>query len=363
MVDHDTLLTKLELMQISSGWFKSYLSGHLQCVKVENSLSKSLPITIGTFQGTVLGPLLYNIASMDLACHIPDEINGFKINLVSFADDSQIGITGPRNKIIEIQKTLEEVLEIMSVWFMQHGMKVNASKTEFIICGDRRQLARLETSPTVTFMGERLRCTDRVRNLGVTIDSCLTWEYHVKLIQDRCFGILIGLRHAKHLLPAELLPRIIDALVKSHIRYGLQVYGNAGKELLKKIEKVINFAARIISGRNKFEHISDVISQLGWLKVHQMIDYSDLCLLHKVLTTGTPAVLADQLSFNRDHVARRTRQSEHLALAKQNTNHGKNTFIYRASKLYNQYCAPNQDVCKYSQLKFKKYIRDAIQNA
>ena len=55
--------------------------------------------------------------------------------------------------------------------------------------------------------------TDRVRNLGVTIDSYLTWVHHVKLIEDRCFGILIGLNHPKHLLPTELLPQIIDALV------------------------------------------------------------------------------------------------------------------------------------------------------
>ena len=128
----------------------------------------------------------------------------------------------------------------MATWFQQHGMRINASKTEFIMCGDRRQLARIENSPTITFMGESLRCRDHVRNLGVTIDSCLTWENHVKIIQDRCFGILIGLYHAKKLLPKELLPRIIDALVMSHIRYGLQVYGKAGRELIKKLRKLLD---------------------------------------------------------------------------------------------------------------------------
>ena len=158
VVDHNTLIAKLELLQISSGWFKSYLRGHVQRVKVANNISGSLPITIGTFQGTVLGPLLYSIVSSDLASYIPGEINGFKINLVSFADDTQIGITGPRSKMSEIQKTLEDILDTLSTWFLQHGMRINASKTEFILCGDRKQLARIETSPTVTFMGERLMC-------------------------------------------------------------------------------------------------------------------------------------------------------------------------------------------------------------
>ena len=195
------------------------------------------------------------------------------------------------------------------------------------------------------------------------MDSCLTWEHHVKLVHDRCFGILIGLNHARHMLPKHLLPVIIDALVMSHIRYALQVYGNAGKELMKSIQKVINFAARVISGRKKFEHISNVISQLGWLDVHQMTDYADLTLLLKILTTERPAMLAAQLSFNRECVSRTTRQSNHLALFKPRTNHGKKTFMYRTSQLYNKHCAPKQDLHRYSSAKRRKFIRVTVGDA
>ena len=44
----------------------------------------------------------------------------------------------------EMQKSLEEVLDTITTWFKQNDMLVNASKTELIVCGDRRQLARLE---------------------------------------------------------------------------------------------------------------------------------------------------------------------------------------------------------------------------
>ena len=241
-------------------------------------------------------------------------------------------------------------------------MCINASKTEFMVCGDRRQLTRFETSPSVTFMGEQLKCTERVKSLGVMVDRGLSWEHHVKLVHDRCFGILIGLNNVKHLLPRDLLPRIIDALVITHIRYALQVYGNAGKELMKKIQKVLNFAARVISGRRKSDHISDVMSQMGWLDVHQMTDYADLTLLLKVLTTERPVMLAAQLSFNRECASRITRQSDHLALPKPRTNHGKKTFIYRASQLYNKHCAPKYDIDKCSQATLKKFVREAVRN-
>ena len=55
VIDHKTLLKKLELLQICPNWFESYLTGHFQQVKVGETLSVPLPISIGTFQGTCLG--------------------------------------------------------------------------------------------------------------------------------------------------------------------------------------------------------------------------------------------------------------------------------------------------------------------
>ena len=77
VIDHETLISKLELLRISTGWFRSYLSEHEQRVRIGEKSSESLPIKIGCFQGTCLGPLLYNIASNELSCYIPNEINGF----------------------------------------------------------------------------------------------------------------------------------------------------------------------------------------------------------------------------------------------------------------------------------------------
>ena len=66
VVDHSTLLMKLRLLNIVTGWLESYLEGHAQRVRVSETLSSPRVITIGTFQGSCLGPLLFNIASNDL---------------------------------------------------------------------------------------------------------------------------------------------------------------------------------------------------------------------------------------------------------------------------------------------------------
>lgn len=335
VIDHETLLNKLEMMQISTGWFRSYLHGHMQQVKVGESYSKPLPITIGTFQGTCLGPLLYNIASNDLASHIPDKINGFKVTTVRYADDTQIAVTGPREKLTELQESMENLLGTMSTWFQQHGMKVNAAKTELLLCGDSKQLKQIKQPLSLSVMGEQIQFSKIVRNLGVFMDETLSWNNHIKIITDRCFGIMIGLSHIKHVIPAELLPRIVDCLVLSHVRYCVQVYGSASTTSLKSIQKIFNFAARIISGRKKYDHISEVLLELGWPKVEDLVRNSDLRMLNKVRKYNEPSSLASLIRFNHELVQRDTRQSNHLALPLPRNNHGKRTFLYRASKAFN----------------------------
>ena len=219
---------------------------------------------------------------------------------------------------------------------MQNGMMVNARKTELILFGDRRQLSRIEESPVISFMEQQLKCSTTVRNLGVIFDPLLSWEPHLKLVTDQCIGMLVALLHVKHLLPVHILPRIIDCLVFSRLRYCVQVYGSGNKTVIGKLQKVFNFAARVLSGRRKHDHISDILRQLNWLDAHQFIAFFDVCMMHKIIRTGEPEALRSRMSFNHETLQRTTRQSNHLCLVRAKNNHGKRLFTYRAAERYNE---------------------------
>ena len=85
----------------------------------------------------------------------------------------------------------------------------------------------------------------------------------------------------------------------SHVRYCSQVFGCANKTTLKRLQKVQNFAARIVSGRRKYQSVSDVIEDLEWLPISTMLEYHDMCLLHKINRTNEPEILRREVTFNR----------------------------------------------------------------
>ena len=86
-------------------------------------------------------------------------------------------------------------------------------------------------------------------------------------------------------VPAGVPGSLIDSLVLSQLRYCVQVYGNGSSENLDLIQKVSNFAARIISNRQKCDHITDVPHKLEWLNARQFIEYFDLCMLYSMVSS------------------------------------------------------------------------------
>ena len=212
VINHQTLLDQLQLLQISPEWFRSYLDGHQQCVQVSGKgKSALLPINSGIFQGSCLGPMLYNIASISAACYVPSEVNGHTVRMARYADDTQLVISGPKERLPEIRAALETALDTLATYFLQNGMKINAAKTEMLVVGGRSALQEAERDPVrVQFLGETLQPVSTAKNLGVIFDSRLSFEPHIDHVITKCFGILVGLAHAKHVLPSHVLPAILD---------------------------------------------------------------------------------------------------------------------------------------------------------
>ena len=90
-IDHHILLYKLHFYGIrglSNKWFASYLSNQKQYTEIHKCKSSKKNITAGVPQGSVFGPILFLI-------YINDIINVMSLNVLPFADDTNVYKSGP----------------------------------------------------------------------------------------------------------------------------------------------------------------------------------------------------------------------------------------------------------------------------
>ena len=92
-IDHDILLSRLCNVYATTGnaldWFRSYLTGWIQCVVMENSVSVDQELDLGVPQGSVLGPRIYCMYTKP----VRDIIQRHGLSHHSYADVTQLYMT------------------------------------------------------------------------------------------------------------------------------------------------------------------------------------------------------------------------------------------------------------------------------
>ena len=336
VIDHAKLLTKMQLYGIDISWFSAYLRNHTQSVSFTDALgntkiSTPLPNSMGVFQGSALGPLLYCIFANDLSLFAEDAV------VVQYADDTQILVSGKKSDFDNVVFRMEQTLISLDSWFRANGLKLNADKTQLMLLGSAQNL-RKAPNITVKFRDHTLLPVSEAKNLGLTFDRTLNWDAHVNSITRRCFGILSGLSHLRGRLPSHVISVLVNALVLSQVRYCITIYGNGSKKNIARIQKIINYGAKIIFGRKKYDHVSDLLEQLRWLSAENLVLYHTLYTAHKVLRLGEPEELAAgfvPVAEARGETGRVTRQDRDLYVPRSRTEAGKRRFSSRGPMLYN----------------------------
>ena len=140
-VDHDILLDKLHMIDVRGDalrWVESYLSARTQVIMIDDATSQPTHLPCGVSQGSVLGPLLFNI----LYCHdLGSEFVKHGVHYHMYADDTQLYVEVPRDQPERATDSLSCVIKDVNEWMTLNKLTLNCSKTEVIamIYHDRNQ--------------------------------------------------------------------------------------------------------------------------------------------------------------------------------------------------------------------------------
>ena len=123
--------------------------------------------------------------------------------------------------------------------------------------------------------------------------------------------------------------------VFSKLQYCSTVWSNTSSSNIDKLQKVQNFAGRIILGLRKYDHISDGLRSLKWLPIREKLILNDATMMHKCINKLVPDYLADMFKSRSQVHNRQTRSSGALDIPLCRLSTGQRSFAFRGAKLWN----------------------------
>ena len=218
-VDHVILLSRLKQTFGVDGtahrWFRSYLLGRTQYVRRGATRSTITRLLCGVPQGSVLGPILFILYTIDL---IP-LIERHNLSPHLYADDTQVSGSCRPSDVDTFALLAEECTHEVASWMRSNRLQLNSAKTEVLWCATNRRRHQLPTS-ALSVDGVMVDPVTSVRDLGIFIDADLVMRTHVQRTVSRCFAVLRQLRQIRHLVPPATLQTLVVTLVLSRLDYG-----------------------------------------------------------------------------------------------------------------------------------------------
>ena len=321
---HKLLLEKLRAYNISEhavSLLSSYLSDRKQCVKIGRAQSTHLPMSKGVPQGSIAGPVLFNVFINDIFYFTQ------KTTLYNYADDNTISYS--HRNFDTMKHTLETEGSALVGWFTDNQMEANPGKFQGLAVGKKTHCQ----TPTFNIQGADIKCTENVKLLGVTIDYQMNFDMHISTLCKKAARQINVLRRIGRHLPLSCRKVIYQSFILSAFNFCPVIWHFCSESNNKKLEKLNLRALRHVYRDYQSDYdkllTSDTSVSLQ-LKRQRLIALE----VFKILTKQCPSYLNDLIKPLKDtghNLRTKNVEPPHFKSIK----YGKKSFSYSGSKLWN----------------------------
>jgi len=320
-LNHNLIIAKLGAYGFGSkalSYMKSYLDNRKQRVRVNSHFSSWQEIIAGVPQGSILGPLLFNIFLNDLFLFVSNS------KLSNYADDNTLYATG--YNLSEAKKMLLNDFDIVKEWFYENYMVLNAENFHFMCIGKNTE------NETLVINNTTLHNSKEEKILGVIIDNKLTFNSHIREICKKASQKISALSRVSYQLNDAEKKLLFNAVVKSQFSYCPLVWMFCSRKSNNLINKIHERALRIILGDdiNDFEIL---LQNNKDIRNHHRNIQTLMIEIFKIKNELAPPIMENMFERRSTNYNLRNFQ-EFLTERKKTVNYGLETLSYRAPQLW-----------------------------
>lgn len=245
-------------------------------------------VTSGVPQGSVLGPLLWNIMFDGLLrVQLPPGTT-----TICFADDTLVVAEG--GTVCELENRANEAIEAVSNWITEAGLSISAEKTEAVLFTNRYKYRE----PALTVNGTALTVSKNMKYLGLIIERSMLYKEHMKYAAARAQGIMTSLGRLMPNLggPRQARRKLLCSVVHSVLLYGAPVWSRtleyvpANVLVLQRVQR--RAALRTVCGYRTISHVASNV--LAGLPPIQYLARETEEAYHTRRTTGCKPTTAEK---------------------------------------------------------------------
>ena len=228
-IPHDLLLAKLQAYGVSKhscNLLASYLSNRHQRVKLGDHVSSWMKIIKGVPQGSILGPLIFNIFINDIFYFLK------KCSMYNYADDNTVSYA--HKQLTVLKAVVESETEITLNWFDDNQMQANPGKFQAIV-GGKKTFSELKS---FSVADNTIPCEETVKLLGVELDYQLNFNEQVSRICQKVARQLNVLQRISKFLSEETRLLVFKSFIRSNFNYCPIIWHFCSKVNTEKLEKL-----------------------------------------------------------------------------------------------------------------------------
>ena len=188
----------------------------------------------GVPQGSVLGPLLFNIYINDLFYQLSNT------HACNFADDTTLNAFS--RSLEELLHNLEYDTHSAIMWFENNFMKLNQDKCHFLISGNINEHLFAKVGDELIWESAEEKL------LGVTIDKNLNFNSHLSTLCKKVGQKVTALARIAKLLPFHKRRILLKSFIESQFSHCPLVWMFCSRQMNRKINRLHERALRIVYG-------------------------------------------------------------------------------------------------------------------